>query len=333
MGMSHVVSKRKILPSCLWILRTALTLCIFLASCNKPGKPTAKEAVQKTFASPVDAGGAFFEAARSGDRSALLAIFGPDGKGVLFTGDSLNDNKVLQDFVAAYAQMNRWGKIKAGGQVLYVGADNYPFPIPLGQNPSGRWYFDTAAGKDEILARRIGKGELTAIAACEATADAQRQYFDHAHDGHKVQQYAQQFVSDPGKQNGLYWPARDDQAPSPLGQLGDFSKALGSNSAGEQRQRFKGYYYRILTKQGDKAKGGAEDYIVNGKLTGGFAILAYPAEYRNTGIMTFLVGQDGIVYQKDLGEKTADAAPAMSEYNPGDGWNPAIQPSVARSGG
>ena len=333
MRMSHVVSNHKILASRAWALRKALALCILLASCNKPGKPTAEKAIQKTFASPLEAGAAFFEAARSGDHSTLTAIFGPDSKDVLFTGDSLNDKKALQDFIAAYAQMNRWGKIKAGGEVLYIGADNYPFPIPLGQNPSGRWYFDTAAGKDEILARRIGKGELTAIAACEATADAQRQYFDHAHDGDKVKQYAQQFVSDQGKQNGLYWPVQEDQAPSPLGQLGDFSKALGSNSVGDQPQRFKDYYYRMLTKQGDKAKGGAKDYIVNGKLTGGFAILAYPAEYRNTGIMTFLVGQDGIVYQKDLGEKTADAAHAMSEYNPGDGWNPAIQPSVARSGG
>jgi hypothetical protein len=331
--MSHVVSNDKIPASRAWALRTALALLILLAACNKPGKPTGDKAVQKTFASPVDASTAFFEAAKSGDQSALLAIFGPDGKDVLFAGDAVIDKSNLQDFVAAYAQMNRLGKIKAGGEVLYIGAGNYPFPIPLGQNPPGRWYFDTAAGKDEILARRIGKGELSAIAACEATADAQRQYFNETHDGDNVKQYAQQFVSDQGKQNGLYWPVREDHAPSPLGQLGDFSKALGSHRAGDQPQRFKGYYYRILTKQGYKAKGGAQDYIVNGKMTGGFAILAYPAEYRNTGIMTFLVGQDGIVYQKDLGEKTADAAAAMSEYNPGDGWNPAIQPSVARSEG
>ena len=307
------------------MLVTLFALLASFISCNKSAKPTAeKAAVQKTFASPADAGAAFLEAAKSGDQSALLAIFGPDAKDALFSGDAVKDKDYLQDFVAAYGQMNRWGKIKAGGEVLYVGADNYPFPIPLGQNPSGQWYFDTAAGKDEILARRIGKDELTAIAACGATADAQQQYFSQTHDGDKVKQYAQQFISDEGKQNGLYWPVPEGQGPSPLGPLRDFAKAAGYTNAGQKPQPFDGYYFRILTKQGDKAPGGAKDYIVNGKMTGGFAVLAYPAEYRDSGIMTFIVGKDGTVYQKDLGEKTTDVAVGMAEYNPGDGWNPAI---------
>ena len=142
--------------------------------------------------------------------------------------------------------------------MLYIGADDFPFPIPLGKNPSGRWYFDTAAGKDEILARRIGKGGLTAIAACGATADAQLQYFSQTHDGDKVKQYAQKFVSDAGKHNGLYWSVPEGQAPSPLGLLGDFAKAAGYTSAGSKPQPFNGYYFRILTRQGDKAKGGAK---------------------------------------------------------------------------
>lgn len=186
---------------------------------------------------------------------------------------------------------------------------------------SGRWYFDTAAGKDEILARRIGKGELTAIAACTAIADAQRQYFNHSHDGDNTKQYAQKFVSDEGKQNGLYWPVPGNQTPSPLGELGDFAKAVGYTNAGDKPQPFNGYYFQILTRQGGAARGGAEGYIANGKMTGGFAVLAYPAEYRNSGIMTFVVGKDGVVYQKDLGEKTAEVAVTMTEYNPGDGWN------------
>lgn len=293
-------------------------LIISLVSCSKQenSKPT-----QKAFASPAEAAAAFLDAAKSGDQAALLAIFGPDAKDVLFSGDAVKDKNALQDFVAAYGQMNRWREIKAGGEILYVGADNDPFPIPLGRNPSGQWYFDTAAGKDEILARHIGKSELTSIAACSAIADAQRQYFGQSHDGDKVKQYSQKFISDDGKQNGLYWNAPEGQTSSPLGLLGDLAKALGYTNAGNKPQPFNGYYFQILTKQGDKAPGGAKDYVVGGKMTGGFAVLAYPADYRNSGIMTFVVGQDGTVYQKDLGEKTADLAAAMTEYNPGDGWN------------
>ena len=228
-------------------------------------------------------------------------------------GDAARDKASLQDFVTAYMRMNRWGKIKAGGQTLYIGADNYAFPIPLGQNPSGQWYFDTAAGKDEILARRIGKNELTAITACQALADSEKQYFRQTHDGGTVKQYAQKFVSDPGKQNGLYWLATEGR-PSPLDELGDFGKSVASIN-GDQPPLFNGYYYRILTKPSD---------LVNGKMTGGFTILAYPAEYRNSGIMTFIVGKDGLVYQKDLGEKTGEIAMAMNEFNLADGWSPAV---------
>ena len=299
-----------------------------LTSCNKSEKP---QAAQKTFASPADAGAAFLEAAKSGDQNSLLAIFGPEGKDALFSGDAVKDKNALQDFASAYGQMNRWREIKPGGEILYLGADNYPFPIPLGQNPSGQWYFDTAAGKDEILARRIGKGELTAIAACNILADAQRQYFNQNQDGAK--QYAQTFVSHEGKQDGLYWPAAEGQTPSPLQGLGDFAKALGYTNTGDKPQPFNGYYFQILTKQGDKAPGGAKDYIVDGKMTAGFAILAYPAAYRNSGIMTFVVSKDGTVYQKDLGEGTANLAAGMTEYNPSDGWNSVLGTETAKNQG
>jgi hypothetical protein len=292
-----------------------------LVSCGNAESPKAE---QKTFSSPSDAGDAFLAAAKAGDQGALLAIFGPDSKDVLFSGDAVKDKNSLREFVAAYDQMHRWREIKVGGEMLYVGADNFPFPIPLGKSSSGQWVFDTAAGKDEILARRIGKDELTAIAGCSAVASAQQAYFGQTHDGDKAKQYAQKFISDDGKQNGLYWPVAAGQPPSPLEQVRDFAKAAGYTNAGEKPQPFNGYYFRFLTKQGDKATGGAKDYLVDGHLTGGFAILAYPAEYRNSGIMTFIVGKDGIVYQKDLGEKTADIASAISEYNPGDGWTPAL---------
>jgi len=319
--MCQATRDQKSLTSHFAMFAVLLLVISFLVSCGKTESPKAE---QKTFASPTDAGAAFLEAAKSGDQGALLAIFGPDSTSVLFSGDAVKDKDALQDFVAAYDKMHRWREIKVGGEILYVGADNFPFPIPLGKNPSGQWVFDTAAGKDEILARRIGKDELTAIAACSAVADAQQQYFSQTHDGDAVKQYAQKFISDEGKQNGLYWPVEAGQAPSPLEDARDFAKAAGYTSAGSKPQPFEGYYFRFLTKQGDKAKGGAKDYLVNGKLTGGFAILAYPVEYRNSGIMTFVVGKDGIVYQKDLGEKTADVAAAMTEYNPGDGWTPAI---------
>jgi Protein of unknown function (DUF2950) len=291
--MSHSTSNQILLSA----------LLVALASCSKPFTPFTRNSAA-TFASPSDAGAALLAAAQSRDKSALLAIFGPDGQEVLYTGNSSQDEANLQGFVDAYTRMNRWQRIKAGGQVLYIGADNSVFPVPLGQNSSGRWYFDTAAGKDEIRARRIGKNELTAIAACEALANAQKRYFSQTHERGRASHYADKLVSDPGKENGLYWPAAKGRAASPLGGLGDFTKAVASNT-GDHPPLFNGYYYRVLAVPGD------------------FAILAYPAEYRTSGIVTFLVGRDGVVYQKDLGEKTADVAWTMTQVNPADGWSPA----------
>jgi hypothetical protein len=322
--MPHLVRDQKVLSAYLALFAAGLALIALLVACNKSENTASEKVVPKTFSSPEDAGAALLDAAKSGNQDALLAIFGPDAKDVFFSGDAVKDKDTLQDFVAAYTQMHRWREIKAGGEMLYNGADNWVFPIPVGKNPSGQWYFDTAAGKDEILARRIGKDELTAIAACMAIAKAQQQYSSQTHDGDKVHEYAQKLVSDEGKQNGLYWPVPEGQAPSPLEGVRDFAKAAGYTSSGAKPQPFDGYYFRILNRQGDKAKGGAKDYIVNGKMTGGFAVLAYPVEYRNSGIMTFIVGKDGIVYQKDLGEDTPQIAEALMDYNPGDGWSSAL---------
>lgn len=321
--MSNTIRKDIFRNARLTMFLSFLVLITTLTACNRSGKP-AQENTQRTFASPPEAGAAIRDAAHSGDSTALLAIFGADSGSVLFSGDAVKDKDYLEYFVTAYDQMHRWVNIKAGGQMLNIGPDNYVFPIPLGQNPSGQWYFDTAAGKDEILARRIGKDELTAIVACGAIAQAENQYFSQTHDGGKVKQFAQKLISDEGKQIGLYWSVSSGQAPSPLEDLRDFAKAAGYTNAGARPQPFDGYFFRILTRQGDKSPGGAKDFLVNGKLTGGFAILAYPADYRNSGIMTFIVGKDGVVYQKDLGEKTAEIAEGMTEYNPGDGWKPAI---------
>lgn len=309
----------------LWMLVALVAVSALMASCNKSEKTTPKESAQKTFATPAEAGAAFLQAAKSGDQTALLEIFGPDGKEVLFTGDATKDKDHLQDFVAAYTQMNRWGAIKPGGQVLYIGADNYPFPVPLDQGSDGRWSFDTAAGKDEILARRIGKGELSAITALDALVNAEHDYFNRTHDGDKVKQYAQKFVSDDGKQNGLYWPVSSGETPSPLDGLAEFAKSLGYTNANGKPQPFNGYYFQILDRQRDEASGRTKDYVVDGNMTRGFAILAYPAVYRDSGIMTFIVDENGVIYQKDLGDKTQDVAVAMAEYNPGDGWTRVVE--------
>jgi Protein of unknown function (DUF2950) len=322
--MSHLSQNQESFSARLAAFAALLALVAPLVACRERQKTVSQAPAQRTFASPEDAGAALFDAAKSGDQVALLAIFGPDSKDALFSGDPVKDKDGLQDFVAAYAQMHRWRGIKAGGEMLCIGADNFVFPIPLGKDSSGQWSFDTAAGKDEILARRIGKDELAAIAACQAIAKAQGEYFKQTHDGDRVRQYAQSFVSDEGKENGLYWPVSTGQAPSPLEDVRDFAVAAGYTNAGAKPQPFDGYYFRILTRQGDGAKGGAKDYIVDGKMTRGFAVLAYPTEYRNSGIMTFIVGPDGIVYQNDLGEKTAEAAEAVTAYDPGKGWTPAL---------
>ncbi len=291
-----------------------------LSSCGNTGsdKQAAVATAQSTYPTPEAASTAFLEAAKSGDQPALLAIFGPDGKTALFSGDAVKDKDNLADFVAAYTQMHRWREIKVGGQVLIVGADNYLFPVPLAKNSAGQWFFDTAAGKDEILARRIGKDELMAITAIGAVAEAQAKYFN------LKKEYAQKFISDEGKQDGLYWTVAEGQKDSPLNDLRDFAKAAGYTNSGDKAQAFGGYFFKILTKQGAKAKGGAKDYVVNGKMSGGFAVLAYPVEYRNSGIMTFIVGNEGVIYQKDLGESTFDTAQAMTEYQPDDSWKPAL---------
>jgi Protein of unknown function (DUF2950) len=316
--MSHV----KVMISRCCVMFALVALMISIASCNKSTeKPAATEAVQKTFASPDDAGKALAEAAKAGSHDALIAIFGPGSQDIIFSGDTAQDKTNFDSFTTAYAAMNRWRKQTDGSEVLYLGADNNPFPIPLKQNHSGQWYFDTAAGKDEILSRRIGDNELAVIEVVAAMADAQAEYFSQHHDG--VKQYAQKFISDEGKQNGLYWKSPEGQPRSPLGPLAAFAAATEgfAPEAGKQ-QPFHGYLYRILTKQGADAKGGAKDYVVNGKMTGGFAIVAYPEKYGDTGITTLLINQNGVMYEKNLGKDTIELAKAMSEFDPDKTWSP-----------
>jgi hypothetical protein len=278
---------------------------------------------EKTFASPGDAALAVYNAAKSNDQQALNAIFGSNAATILHTGDDVADKNMAAEFIRRYDQMHRVVVEPDQTVTLYVGADNWPLPIPIVKNSSGAWYFDTEAGTKEILYRRIGLNENDAIDVLHTLVGAQREYASSDHDGDKTKHYAMKFVSAEGKQDGLYWKTSDNETPSPIGPL--IVSAAGEGYALKQGQAtpFHGYYYRMLTKQGASAKGGAKDYLVNGQLVRGFAFVAYPAEYRNSGVVTFIVNQDGIVYEKDLGQDTAQLASAMTEYNPDKTWRPA----------
>jgi hypothetical protein len=278
---------------------------------------SAQEAGQKTFTSLPGASKALYDAVKSGDKSSMEAVLGASSAPILSSGDPVQDQKNADFFTQHYEQMNRWGKETNGDETLFLGAENWPFPIPLKKSAAGQWYFDSKAGVEEVLFRRIGNNELAAIRVCKALADAQDEYFSQTHDGDTVHQYAQKFVSDEGKQNGLYWKTAEGEPQSPTGPVFQYAAAEGYNKKGDP---FHGYFFRILTAQGAAAPGGAKSYIVNGKMTGGFAFVAYPAQYRNSGVMTFVVNLNGVIYEKDLGPKTEDLAKAMTAINPDNTW-------------
>jgi Protein of unknown function (DUF2950) len=298
-----------------------LALMIPLSACNnqiaKSSTPSAT-----TFLSPDHAGNALLQAAKSGDQNALLAIFGPTSRELVFSGDAVQDKKTVDAFVAEYEAMHRWRKMPDGAQIMLVGADNFAFPIPLKKNDSGKWFFDTEAGKSEVLARRIGRNELAVIDVCGALADAQAEYFSLRHDDGSTKHYAVKFVSDPGTKNGLYWESPEGQPRSPLGPLVAFASTEGySTSQANSHTPFHGYYFHMLNRQGSQAPGGAKDYLVDGKMVNGFAFIAYPAEYGNSGVMTFIINQDHVLLQKDLGKTTAATAAAITEFNPDSSWS------------
>jgi Protein of unknown function (DUF2950) len=296
-----------------------LSLALSLAACNKSEKPSLG-----VFATPQDAGNALVAAAKSGNPDAVAAIFGPDSKQLLSSGDAVEDKNAVAAFVEKYEAMHRWRRLEDGSEILVVGADNFPFAIPLKKNPGGQWFFDTAAGREEVLNRRIGRNELAIMEVCQAVADAEGEYFSRLHDGATTKQYALKFISDPGKQNGLYWKSDEGQQESPLGPLVAFATAEGYNAKPDAHTPFHGYYFRMLKGQTKNTPGGAKDYAVDGKMVGGFAFVAYPAEYGNSGVMSFMINQDGVLLQKDLGKTAAETASAMSEFDPA-GWSPVEQ--------
>ena len=305
--------------------RSALA-CIALALFSLIGavsfSATAHQTCEKTFAYPGEAATALYVAAKSNDDNSILGVLGSSAGAIIRTGDSVADKNMRDLFIHRYDEMHRVVIEPDNSASLYVGAENWPMPIPIVKNSSGAWYFDTEAGKKEILYRRVGTNENDAIEICHALVDAQRDYFATIHDGDSVKQYAAKFLSDEGKHNGLYWKTADNEDPSPIGPLIVQAAAEGYTGSQGKPTPFHGYYYRILSQQGASAKGGARDYNVNGKLTKGFAIVAYPAEYRNSGVMTFIVNQSGVVYEKDLGTDTATIAAAMTKFDPDSSWTP-----------
>jgi Protein of unknown function (DUF2950) len=296
-----------------WSTFKLTAAAILLAGCF-PGRSMAQQASQKTFASAQEACKALVTAAQNNDERTLVEILGPDAKHIVSSGDATQDADDRAQFVQRYTQMHRLVKEPDGETTLYVGAENWPMPVPL-VNKGNRWYFDTATAKREILYRRVGRNEISTIRVCKELVAAQKEYYSTQHE------YAQQIFSDEGKHNGLYWKVTSGEPESPIGPLVASAVAEGYvKGRNGPPTPYRGYLYHILTSQGPAAPGGAKSYIVDGKMTGGFAFLAYPAEYRSSGVMTFIVGEDGVVYSKDLGANTAMIAKPMKIYNPDSTW-------------
>lgn len=281
---------------------------------------TSSVAAQQTYSSPEEAVGALVNAARSGGTEAIVSVLGPEGADVASSGDDVADAAGRERFVEAYDAKNALERDGSDKVELILGEQEWPFPIPLIQT-DGKWSFDVEAGRDEILARRIGRNELSTMQAILAYVDAQNEYAEMTREKDGVAVYAQRIVSQPGKKDGLYWPAEQGER-SPLGDLVAKAAAEGY-TPGEGRAPYHGYYYKVLTKQGSSAEGGAYEYVVGDKMIGGFALIAYPSEYENSGVMTFLVNHDGIILEKDLGSETAEIAERIMEFNPDDTWQKA----------
>jgi type II secretory pathway pseudopilin PulG len=309
---------KKTLPTVISMISiAAMTLLIYA------GISSAAAVKQKTFASAEEAVKALITAARNDDDSAILEIFGPDGKDLIFSGDKVADKQRRKNFLAVYDEQNKLVP-EGDSMILVIGKNEFPYPIPLVKKGK-TWLFDSKKGKEEVLNRRIGENELYTIQTVLAVVDAQREYAMIDHDGDGLREYAEKFASDTSKQNGLYWETKEGEAPSPLGELLVKAKAEGYSKQGSQGNPvpYHGYFYKILKAQGKNAPGGAYDYIINGNMIGGFALVAWPAKYGNSGVMTFMVNHDGVVYQKNLGKDTEKIAKAITKYDPDKTWGKA----------
>jgi hypothetical protein len=308
--------KSLIMPKAKIVVALLSILSVFM-----PGRSFGVALQQKSFVSAEEAAKAAVAAARANTDKDLLAIFGPQAKELISSGDPVADKQRREGFVKAYDENYRLVS-EGANMILVIGSNEWPFPIPLVKKGES-WVFDTDKGKEEILNRRIGQNELDAIQVCLAYVDAQREYAMKDLDGDGLREYAQKFRSDAGKKNGLYWEAKAGEEQSPLGPLAARaqSEGYGQNKASNKPVPYRGYYYKILTAQGKAASAGAYSYIVKGKMIGGFALVAYPAQYGNSGLMTFIVNHEDKVFQKNLGKNTAAAASAMTAYNPDSTWS------------
>jgi hypothetical protein len=302
----------------------AILLSVFLTPDGSSAASSLKSQ-QKTFASPEEGVTAMIAAMQANDVKALSAIFGPVGMQLISFGDAEADQTVREAFLANYQGKNQLEKVGDAKAILHIGNNDWPFPVPLVQKGQA-WYFDSKAGKEEVLDRRIGRHELSAVQVCLAYVDAQKEYALGDYDRDGFFEYAQKFVSDPGKKNGLYWETQEGEKPSPLGPAVARATKEGYKKMPKDLLSigpplpYHGYYYKILKSQGKNTPGGAYDYIANGKMIGGFALVAYPAEYGHSGIMTFIVHMDGIVYQKNLGKNSTKAAEALKLFDPDKTW-------------
>ena len=274
---------------------------------------------QKMFASPQEAMAAFETAILSGDIKALRPLLGADGDAILSSGDAVEDRDGLARFAESYKEAHKLDESTPGIAWIMVGKDDWPLPIPIVKKGE-TWSFDSKQGREEILNRRIGRNELFTMQSMLAYMDAQQEYYQRNPQREKLLQFAQRFISSPGKRDGLYFATKADEKPSPLGPLFEARRAAGVQQAGDKPVPYHGYYFRILKGQGAKAPGGAYSYVVNGKMLGGFGLVAYPATYGNSGVMTFIMNHDGVIYEKDLGPKTAELVQKITVFNPDDTW-------------
>jgi hypothetical protein len=318
-----------------WVIASVLVGAVLVAAggCENTKSPTALPSAQTpeqapgapgqgqlVFASDDEADKALLSAVKDQDHDKVHQILGPAWK-ELVSGDKVEDGNAFKEFAQHAAEQSRLQKKDATTSILYVGKDDWPFPIPIAQSPDGKWFFDTEAGKGEILARRIGANELDTIEVCKAYVQAQRQYASKDRDGNGVLKYAQRILSTPGKMDGLYWSVNPGQEQSPFGPLMAQAEMEGyEQTAGQPHEPYHGYHFRILRAQGSAAPGGKYDFVINGNMIAGFALVAFPAEYGSSGIMTFIVSHQGKLYQKDLGPQTEDTARGMKEYNPDSSW-------------
>jgi hypothetical protein len=312
---SHTQKNKK------WFLMfmCSVALATLIIALSVPLQSYAAQARQKTFASPEEAVKALIDAAKAGNQEELMAIFGPAAKDVLSSGDAVEDKAVRERFVKAYDAKNaliREGDAKA---VLQIGAEDWPFPIPLVKK-NQQWSFGTKKGKEELNNRRIGRNELSTIQTCLAYVDAQREYAAKDRDSDGLFEYAQKFVSTPGTKDGLYWEAKPGEEESPFGDLFAQATREGYTKTSNKPTPYHGYFFKVLKAQGKNAPGGAYDYVVKGRMIGGFGMVAYPANYGVSGVMTFVVNHDGIVYEKNLGKDTAKIAQAIKLFNPDKTW-------------